>query len=90
MDQVGEIFALDHTVILKTRDGVISQLERPSFDSSKPALEAGEVKRILLARVDQNYWAWRLELSATAFRKNENCGVRHGHRLPLPFQRRSN
>jgi len=37
MDQIGKIFGLDHTVILKTRDGVISQLERPFFDSSKPA-----------------------------------------------------
>ena len=90
MDKIRKVLALHHAMVLKTRDGVISQLERPFFDAGKPAFKAREIERILLAGIDEDHRAWRLELSATAFCKNRNRGVRYGHCRHLPFQRGCN
>jgi hypothetical protein len=66
VDEIGKVFALDHAMVLQSRDGIISQPERPSFDSGKPPCKAREIKRILLASIDHDDRAWRFELSATA------------------------
>ena len=90
MDEIRKAFALNHAIILKSRDGVVSQPERALFDTGKPAFKAGEVKRVLLAGVDEGHGTWRLELSAAAFRQNGNDGVRRRSCRRLPFQGRCN
>jgi hypothetical protein len=50
VDKVGEILAFHDAMVLKTRDGVIAQLERPLFDASKPASKRDvESLRLLFA-----------------------------------------
>lgn len=39
MDQVREIFSFHDTNIFQPRNGVVSQHERPLFDSRKPSLK---------------------------------------------------
>ncbi len=82
--------AFHDAMFLKSRAGVIAQLECPLFNASKPAFKAREIKRVLLAGIDEDHWPWRLELRATAFCKDGNRRVRYRRCLRLPLQWRCN
>jgi hypothetical protein len=77
MNQISGVFALDHAVVFEFCDGIIVELERPQFDSGKPAFKAGEIQRILFAGVDQDHRAWPFELGAAAFGRTgiSGCGM---------------
>src|SRR5207302_1524286 len=77
MDQVREVFSFHHTDIFQASNGIVSQQERPVFDSRKPSLETREIERILLTRIHEESRAWRLELCAPAFCQDRNHRVRH-------------
>jgi hypothetical protein len=58
MDKIGKTLALHHAMILKTCDGIVSQLEGPPLDAGKPAVKAGEIEGVLLAGIDEDYRTW--------------------------------
>jgi len=90
MDQIGAVFAFYDTEVLKSCNGIISNFERPPLNAGKPALETGEIQRILFARVNHDNGTWGLELSASALSKNRDRRAFYWFRSHVPCQRRSN
>ena len=53
LHQVAEFFALHDANFFQAAGRVIAQLQRPFLNAREPSLEAGEIKRILFARIHQ-------------------------------------
>ena len=67
MDKVGKVFAFDNAMFFESSQGVVTNLQRLSFNAREPSRKARESEWILFPGIDQCDGTWTLELSATAF-----------------------
>ena len=74
MDEIGQVFPLDHAKLLEPSNGIVTKFERFSLHIGKPAFKTGKIEWILFARVYQSYRARRSKLSTTSFRITGRAG----------------
>src|SRR5258708_7182469 len=88
--QVREIFPLHGADIFQPCNGVVAQRKCPLFDACEPSSKTSEIEGILLARINQESRAGRLQLRAASLAQDGNHRVRYWCCGQLPFERRGN